>query len=100
MPRPGKKSERNRRHRQKARERFRRRMLKSPCDRPPVAPTGLVGVFDREERRRHDRLRTRLRWTEVNKDTSGFTITLQRYSVEFQKSDDGVIWTTDPHRYR
>jgi len=65
-----------------------RKVRKSPCDRPAVAPTGLVGSFDRVEGARHARIRAKLRWGEVNTDTSGFRISVN-YVVELEYTANG-----------
>jgi hypothetical protein len=63
------------------------------CKRPPTAPTGLVGEFDRAEGGRGGhRIRARLRWNEVTTDLSGFPVRLSRYDVEVEYSANGVDW--------
>lgn len=59
-----------------------KRLAKSPCNRPPSAPTGLVGEFDRTEGGRGNRVAADLRWTEVTTDTSGLSSRVRSYRVE------------------
>jgi len=68
----------------------------SPCGRPPSTPANLWGeFFVRPGGARHHRWRARIRWNEVNTDTSGFTITIRQYKVEFEYSANDVDWFLD-----
>lgn len=65
---------------------------RSPCGRPPVAPTGLVGEFDRAESGRHTRIRCKVRWNEVVRDTTDFPILIRNYIVELDYTANGSDW--------
>lgn len=65
---------------------------RSPCGLPPIAPTNLIGEFDKSEAERHRRWRLRLRWDEVTEDTVGFPIALRHYVVEIQYSANDTDW--------
>jgi microcystin-dependent protein len=69
-----------------------RKVRKSPCNRPPSAPTGLVGSFDRVEGARHARIRAKLRWGEVSTDSSGFRLSVRDYIVEVEYTANGSDW--------
>jgi len=97
---PGSNLERRRERRLELKRLRRRAFRKSPCDRPPETPENLVGDFDTKHRRRHDRIRAKLRWGEVVLDTSGIPIRIRGYDVEWNFSTDGgVVWDDDPERF-
>jgi microcystin-dependent protein len=69
-----------------------RRILRSPCNRPPAQVVNLVGNYDKVEAARHNRTRLRLRWDEVVLDTSDFRIRIKHYIVELEYTTDGSNW--------
>ncbi len=80
------KGDRNRKHHNK----HHRKVRRSPCNRPAAAPANPVGSFDRVEGPRHARIRAKLRWDEVTKDTSGFRLSVRGYVVEVEYTANGT----------
>jgi hypothetical protein len=66
---------------------IREKVDKSPCNRPPIAPTTLTGVFSKHHgRKRHNHWQLLVKWDEVSTDTSGITIPIGRYRLEVYDS--------------
>lgn len=67
-----------------------RRLLASPCDRPPASPTGVVMSFTATEARTHLNFRGKIKWNDVTTDTSGLRINnVDRWDIQWRATDSG-----------
>lgn len=65
-----------------------RRVITSPCDRPPESPTGVRLDFTAIEALNHLRFRGKVLWNDVTTDTSGLTInTVDRWDIQWRATD-------------
>ena len=74
------------------------RHKRRPCGTGPTFPANVTEIFETTEKLRHDRIRVKVIWGEVDKDTSGETgQKIGHYVTELQWSKDNITYV-DPAR--
>ncbi len=75
----------------RATEREIRRLKASPCNRPPAAPTHIRVKYNAVENDTHKRFIAKIKWDEVETDTSGLSAKVERYEVRFVACDENGV---------